>query len=79
LQQTGQLTIGKVDEFAKAGKFDEVLFSLAALADMPVELVERSILDPSFEPPRGLVRQSGFAGRPPERFLAFVPEGPASQ
>jgi uncharacterized protein (DUF2336 family) len=44
LFEAGKLTIPQLDTFAKEGKFDETTIALSILADLPVALVERVIM-----------------------------------
>jgi uncharacterized protein (DUF2336 family) len=45
LCQAGQLSEAQLSEFARTGKFDETSVALALLADLPVGLVERSMMN----------------------------------
>jgi uncharacterized protein (DUF2336 family) len=45
LRQAGQLSEAQLSEFARARKFDETSVALSLLADLPVGLVERSVMN----------------------------------
>ena len=45
LDQAGLLNVAKLDEFAVAGRFEEIVAALALMAKMPGELVERLVND----------------------------------
>jgi uncharacterized protein (DUF2336 family) len=49
LNETKRLTVAKLDEFANAGRFEEVVAALAVLADTQPELVERMVNDRNAE------------------------------
>jgi len=44
LQAAGHLDEAEVESFAKMGKFEETTAALAALGDMPIEMVERAMV-----------------------------------
>ena len=45
LKQAGQLNAAKLDAFAKAGRFEEIVFALSVMSDMPTDFVERALND----------------------------------
>jgi uncharacterized protein (DUF2336 family) len=49
LEQAKQLTPAKLDEFAKAGRFAEIVAALAVMAGAPAHLVERTLKDGNAE------------------------------
>jgi uncharacterized protein (DUF2336 family) len=44
LQAAGRLNEGEVESFAKTGKFEETTAALAILCDLPIEMVERAMV-----------------------------------
>jgi uncharacterized protein (DUF2336 family) len=49
LQRSGQFNADKLEAFANAGRFDEVIAALAVFAKMPADVVERKVNDDSAE------------------------------
>jgi uncharacterized protein (DUF2336 family) len=45
LKLAGQLNAAKLDAFAEAGRFEEIVFALSIMSDMPTDFVERTIND----------------------------------
>lgn len=49
LDQAKHLTAATLDEFAKAGRFEEIVAALAFMADTPADVVERMVMDGNAE------------------------------
>ena len=49
LDEAKQLTAAKLDEFAAAGRFEEIVAALALMADTPADVVERLVTDGNAE------------------------------
>ena len=49
LDEAKQLSVAKLEDFAKAGRFEEVVAALARMADIPAEVVERTVHDTNAE------------------------------
>lgn len=49
LDKAKLLSIAKLDDFAKAGRFEEIVAALALMADIPAEVVERTVNDTNAE------------------------------
>jgi len=45
LSEAGQLNAIKLDEFAKTGRFDEIVAALSLMANIPIAAVERTLTD----------------------------------
>ncbi|MGE5535377.1 MAG: DUF2336 domain-containing protein, partial [Acidobacteriota bacterium] len=50
LHMAGQLTTTKMKDFARFGRFDEIVAGLALMTKMPPELVEQTVRDAQVEP-----------------------------
>ena len=69
LNRAGQLNAAKLEAFAKAGRFEEIVSALSLMSDMPIDFVERAINDADAESLLVLCKAAGFPGRQPETFL----------
>jgi len=49
LDKAKQLSVAKLDDFAKAGRFEEIVAALALMANIPAEVVERTVNDTNAE------------------------------
>ena len=49
LNRAGQLNAAKLDAFAKANRFEEIVSALSLMSDMPTDFVERAINDADAE------------------------------
>ncbi len=45
LNEAGQLSPAKLDEFVKAGRFEEIVAALSLMANIPVSVIERTLND----------------------------------
>lgn len=61
LSQAGLLTPAKLEEFAAAGRFEEIVATLALMAGLPAEVVERSVNDTRAESVLVLARAIGLS------------------
>lgn len=61
LHQSGQLNDGAVAGFAKAGQFEKVTIALARMCDLPVQFVERALLQEASETVLILARVIGLS------------------
>jgi len=61
LHQGGELTEDKVFEFAYALKFNETAVALSLLGSVPIDIVERALLDRNREPVLILAKALGFS------------------
>lgn len=46
MHQAGLLTAAKVEEFASAGRFEEIVAALSIMSDVPTAVIERNMRDP---------------------------------
>jgi len=46
IHQAGQLTTSKVEEFASAGRFEEMVAALSVMSNIPTAAIERNMRDP---------------------------------
>ena len=49
LNEAGRLDVPKLQDFAKAGRFEEIVATLSVMANMPAEMVERTVNDTQAE------------------------------
>jgi uncharacterized protein (DUF2336 family) len=63
MRATGQLSEGAVETFAKAGRFEEATFALALLSDLPIEAVERAMIQDRAETILIIARAAGLSWR----------------
>jgi uncharacterized protein (DUF2336 family) len=61
LHEKGELTEDKVFEFAYSLKFNETAVALALMCDVPIDIVERALIDRNREPVLILAKASGFS------------------
>jgi uncharacterized protein (DUF2336 family) len=61
LHETGKLTKGQLETFAKEGKFDETIIALSLMCDLSVGLVERAMVDNRSEQVLVLAKAIGLA------------------
>ena len=73
LQQSGQLDADKLEEFADAGRFEEVIAALAVMAKMPTDVVERKVNDDSAEFLLILAKAIGLSWPTTKSILALSP------
>jgi uncharacterized protein (DUF2336 family) len=60
LHSSGQLSKTHLDDFAKAGKFEEAVVALASLCNVPIETVERAMMQQRPETVLILARAAGL-------------------
>jgi uncharacterized protein DUF2336 len=61
LHERGELTEDKVFEFAYALKFDDTAIALSLLCAVPIDIVERTLVDSNREPVLILAKALGFS------------------
>src|SRR5262245_46348707 len=49
MHRAGQLTAGKLQEFAAAGRFGEMVAALSVMSNVPTAIIERNMLDSQAE------------------------------
>jgi uncharacterized protein (DUF2336 family) len=72
LQQAGQLNAEKLEAFANAGRFEEVVAALAVMAKMPTDVVERKVNDDSAEFLLILAKANGLSWPATKSILALT-------
>jgi uncharacterized protein (DUF2336 family) len=61
LNRAGQLNAAKLDVFAKANRFDEIVSALSLMSDMPIDFVERAVNDADAESLLVLCKATGLS------------------
>lgn len=61
LNVVGQLNAAKLEEFAKADRFEEVVVALSFMSDMPIDFVERTLNDAHAESLLVLLKSIGLS------------------
>jgi uncharacterized protein (DUF2336 family) len=60
LHESGKLTKGQLEAFAKEGKFDETIIALSLMCDLSIGLVERAMVEDRSEQMLGLAQGIGL-------------------
>jgi uncharacterized protein (DUF2336 family) len=61
LQRTGQLSETSVRDFASSGRFEETVAALAAICNVPIDVIERLMLGERPDPVLILAKAAGFS------------------
>jgi len=72
LSQAGLLNAAKLEEFAAAGRFEEIVAALALMANIPAEAVERSVNDTRAESVLVLAKAIGLRWETTRSIIALA-------
>ena len=72
LDEARQLTSAKLDEFATAGRFEEIVAALALMADTPADVVERLVADGNAETILVLAKASDLPWETAKNLIALA-------
>jgi uncharacterized protein (DUF2336 family) len=77
LQQHGNLDEGRLVEFANRGQFEELVAALAALCEVPVNVVDRLMASDRADPILILCKSAGWGWPTVKAIMATIPDGHA--
>jgi len=72
LNRAGQLNVARLEQFAVAGRFEEIVAALALMATMPAELVERLVNDTRAESLLVLAKAVGLPWQTTHSIIALA-------
>jgi hypothetical protein len=72
LNRVGQLNVAKLEDFTRDGRFEEIVAALSVMANMPPELVERTVHDTHAEELLVLAKAVGLSWETTKSILTLA-------